>query len=515
MKLTTDLIFQRLSEHYATDYTVANNKNALVGRPIFNRPGLNAPDPDHICVITPAALADLPAEGGIFLCVGQPPAYASSEALELITVLDDVPITDVFNSLQEIFDHFDAWEDELNTIIETDGGYYDVVQCSTNYLGCPISLVDEDFSVVAISDKNAGDFRDELDQNKLSATIMSELITEPLFSKGLQNDDVFEFTIGGDLFLSYNFKKDSRYLGRVTLDLENRALREPYIFLLRFLAQRIDVMLRKFGSFLIQKEAFSALHAILSSALNNRPLDRFYTEAKLNENGWLNTDTYSVIRLQPEFRHEWQLHATYLIPMIERLWPGACAVEHDRFVAVLLNHTFYNSKSETSFIQELAYFLRDNLMLAGISRSFTGLEQLTEYYRQTELAITLGREDDPTCWYYRFDDYALSCWLKFGTLGFTPQQICSRVLLELLDYDRENNTEYYKTLRTFFNNKYSYTHAADDLYIHRTTLIKRIERIAELTHVNLDDPDSNLYIALSFRLIDKTLDPPSAGRKNQ
>jgi hypothetical protein len=325
-----------------------------------------------------------------------------------------------------------------------------------------------------------------------------------LFSKGLQNSDVFEFAIGGNLFLSYNFKKDGRYLGRVTLDLENQHSKDSYVYLLRFLAQRIDVLLRKFGSFLIQKQAFSALHAIFNSCLGNKPLDRFFTEAKLNENGWAEIDRFTLIRLQPEFRHEWQLHATYLIPLIERLWPGACAVEHDKYIAVLLNQTFYDAKSDKNFIQELAYFLRDNLMLAGISRSFTGLDQIPAYFRQTELAVSLGRDDDPMCWYYRFDDYALACWMKYGTFGFTQEQICCRILLELLVYDRENNTEYYKTLRTFFNNKYSYTHAADELYIHRTTLIKRVERIMELTRINLDDPELNLYIALSFRYIDKT-----------
>jgi sugar diacid utilization regulator len=164
-------------------------------------------------------------------------------------------------------------------------------------------------------------------------------------------------------------------------------------------------------------------------------------------------------------------------------------------------------------MQELAYFLRDNLMLAGISRPFTGLDQLPAYYKQTELAVSLGREDDPMCWYYRFDDYALSCWLKFGTNGFTPEQICCGALLELVAYDRENNTEYYKTLRTFFNNRFSYTHAAADLYIHRTTLIKRIERITELTHVNFNESNLNLYIALSFKYIDKTLDQRAAEGK--
>jgi hypothetical protein len=517
MKLTTELIFERLSGCFDVKYTVSHNKGTLVSRPVFCSP--HNLGTDHLCVLTPKELSALSVGGGAYVCVGEPPARLPAANLELLAVTGGATVASVFNTLQEIFDHYDAWEDKLGAIIENDKSYFEIIQCSADYLGCPISLLDEDFNIVAISagsEKDAADFRDQIDDNKLSAAIMSELITDPAFSKGLHNKDVFEFTVGGNLFLSHNFRRDGRYLGRLTLKLEKPAHKEAYAHLVRFLARRIETVLRKYGSFLRQKEAFSSLRAIISDCLESKPPERSLIEATLKENGWLYTDSYQLIRLQPEFRHEWQLHTNYLIPMIERMWPGACAVEHEDYIAVLLNQTFYAANSQKSFIQELAYFLRDNLLLAGISRPFTGLEQAAAYYRQTELAVSLGRDSDPMCWYYCFDDYALSCWLTYGTYGFTPEQICSGVLLHLIAYDRENNTEYYKTLRTFFSSKFSYTHAADALYIHRTTLIKRIERIAELTRVNLDDPDTILYIAMSFKYIDK-IHPqyaaPPAGRE--
>ena len=39
------------------------------------------------------------------------------------------------------------------------------------------------------------------------------------------------------------------------------------------------------------------------------------------------------------------------------------------------------------------------------------------------------------------------------------------------------------------------------LYIHRSTFINRMERIQELTHLNLEDYDTRLYLELSFRLL--------------
>jgi hypothetical protein len=501
MKLISELIFDRLSERFDTHYAATHDKSTVVGRPVFYERSRDFNG--HICILSPwDTVWELP-DSGVFVCVGELPEGLSLRNTELMTVPGDVPVNTLFNALQDIFDYYDAWEDELNTIIDADRGYSEIIQSSTRYLDCPISIVDDEFTIIAISEHSSVEFRDDINRDKVSSSIMNELISDPLFSKGLHNNDVFEFNISGELFFSYNFKKDGKYLGRLTLYLKDKQSGNTYKFLFRFLAHKIEVMLRKLGSFLLHKEAFSSLREILSGCLNNKAPDRQYIELRLSENGWSYDDSYMLIRLQPEFRHEWQLHAMYLIPLIERQWPGACAAESGQYVVVLLNQNVYDSKNDKGFLQELAYFLRDGLMLAGISRSFTGFGQLTSYYKQTELAVSLGRDADPMCWYYCFDDYALSCWLNYGVLSFTPEQICSKILIDLIACDRDNNTEYYKTLRTFYNNKFSFTHAAESLYIHRTTLIKRIERIVELTKLNLDDPDGNLYIELSFRYLDK------------
>lgn len=501
MKLTTELIFDRLSDHFNISYTVSNDRDTVVGRPVFYQKGRDTTG--HICIVSPENAPIEMLDNGVFIAVGDMLPVLSTQNVELLTVPRDVSFADLFNRLQEIFDYYDAWENELSSIIDAGKGYAELIECATKYLECPISIVDDDFTIIAFSNNRDGEFRDDNNKNKVSDAIMTELISDPLFSKGLHKNDVFEFSISGELFLSYNFKKDDKYLGRATLYFKDKRSKASYKYLFRFLAQKIEIMLYKYGSFLLQKETFSSLREILTGCLKNAPPDRQYMEYRLTENGWSYYDEYMLIRLQPEFRHEWQLHATYLIPLIERQWPGVCAIEFDKYVVILLNRNIYASKSDKIFMQELAYFLRDGLMLAGISRTFTGLDYLLSYYKQTDLAVSLGRDTAPMCWYYSFDDYALLCWLNFGILNFTPEQLCSKVLLDLIDYDHDNNTEYYKTLRTFYNKKFSFTHAADDLYIHRTTLIKRIERIVELTKINLDDPDDNLYIAMSFRYLDK------------
>ena len=501
MKLTTQLIYDRLRALYDVEYICSHDKNTVVTRPVFYDGGCT---PGHICILPQDSVPEdlLP---GAYIMTGVQSTAVTVPDAELMIIHNHISPGRMLNELQAIFDYYDAWEEALDRLIIENAGYPAIIQSSAQYLGCPMSLVDAGFSVIAIASPDADTFKDA--DNKVSDFIISAYITDPHFNRGLQKNGVFEFRSSEDQFLSYNIQKDGRNLGRVTLVYDEKLSKLSYTYLLGFLVSKIDIMLKISGSFLVSNESLSSLREIFAGLLAGAPIEIPYVSFKLREIGWSDENKYLLIRLQPEFRHEWQLHAPYLIPHLERLWPGACAVEQDDFVVVLLNLDVYRAHSRKNLQQEIAYFLRDGLLLAGLSRTFRGLKQLPSYYRQTELAVALGRETDPMYWCYRFDDYALLCLLKYGTINFTPEQICSPALLTLSDYDRENGTEYYKTLRTFFNNKYSYTHAAESLFIHRTTLLKRIERIVDLTGVDLDDPDVNLYIELSFRYLDKLINP--------
>ena len=47
------------------------------------------------------------------------------------------------------------------------------------------------------------------------------------------------------------------------------------------------------------------------------------------------------------------------------------------------------------------------------------------------------------------------------------------------------------------------TAAADLAFVHRTTFIKRIEKVVELTDLDLDDWDTRMLLMLSYSLMDE------------
>ena len=71
----------------------------------------------------------------------------------------------------------------------------------------------------------------------------------------------------------------------------------------------------------------------------------------------------------------------------------------------------------------------------------------------------------------------------------------------LLEYDAEHEGELAQTLHVYLDCHCNATEAADRLFIHRTTLFRRLERIWALTGLDPNDSDETLLLMLSFRLL--------------
>ena len=75
-------------------------------------------------------------------------------------------------------------------------------------------------------------------------------------------------------------------------------------------------------------------------------------------------------------------------------------------------------------------------------------------------------------------------------------------VLGLRQLDEAQGTAYMRTLRSYLDQHMNAAKTAKSLFIHRGTLLYRLERIRELLEDPLDDPKALLYLAVSFRLLE-------------
>ena len=86
----------------------------------------------------------------------------------------------------------------------------------------------------------------------------------------------------------------------------------------------------------------------------------------------------------------------------------------------------------------------------------------------------------------------------------TVKTICTPEIIEILRYDAEHRTDYFRTLRTYLNCSLNLTATSSQLFIHRTTLLYRLEKLRALFGIDEKDPVKRLYYQVSIQLIQYT-----------
>jgi sugar diacid utilization regulator len=146
-------------------------------------------------------------------------------------------------------------------------------------------------------------------------------------------------------------------------------------------------------------------------------------------------------------------------------------------------------------------FLRENLYRAGIGNEVPGIRRLHTGYLQAKAALEIGRNSRSTDWYYKFDNMVLPYIWQQGTKEMEVTDLYHPAVCMLMEYDKKQGTSLAQTVFSYMKNSYNVTHTAQELYIHRTTLLFRLERIEALTGLKWDDWSTRVHLAITFELL--------------
>ena len=145
--------------------------------------------------------------------------------------------------------------------------------------------------------------------------------------------------------------------------------------------------------------------------------------------------------------------------------------------------------------------LRDLMCRAGTSDCFTGFTELQLFSRQANAALQIGERHNEYLWHYMFSDFKLEYLMAQITSELKPKQIVHTGLMKLMEYDRHSGMNYVESLREYIGNQFNASVSAERLFIHRSTFLRRLERIVQISGINLADQDEVLYLMISMKLI--------------
>ncbi|RME51559.1 MAG: hypothetical protein D6790_19820 [Caldilineae bacterium] len=152
----------------------------------------------------------------------------------------------------------------------------------------------------------------------------------------------------------------------------------------------------------------------------------------------------------------------------------------------------------------------------------TFVDQVVENHPRSQVTIGIGRPAVQPSEWVRSLQQARESWhmgrswwaspvTYFGDLGLyqllsvlatSPEanRFFRKSLQPLIDHDENRNAELVETLDAFFRCHGNLSQTAARLHIHRNTLTYRLERIAAITRLDLDDPDARFILQLALKL---------------
>lgn len=431
-------------------------------------------------------------------------AYQNYELSQpnMCIIPEDLPVNTVFNKLQDIFILYDQWNQSLMESRLRNASIQELLDLTTSIIPNPMMLIGMDFTIIASRGWDLSDLSNSvLGSSENSWDIVDSLKQDPHYEEAFYKTGYFYYPGNGLTVpsLCVNISNNDKAVYRLMFSGGEVPLDDTFGFVLEYLSQMVSHALST-GIMHNRDKAFP-LHQIFISILTDPGADYVKVSQQLTNVGWLSSHMYQCILIQTGLIDQKNLTLNAICNYLENTIPASCATEY-KGNAVL----FINLDLCTMTVQEISDkiegFIKSSMLSAGYSRKMLGHFNFHRQYTQASVTLQVGKRKNPAESIHYFNSIALPYILEQATRKLPAYMICHEKLLSLKYKDEAKQSHLYDTLRCFLEHNQNIAHTASALFIHRTTLLYRLDKIKAFLDSDLTDRDEILYLLLSFHLMD-------------
>ena len=136
----------------------------------------------------------------------------------------------------------------------------------------------------------------------------------------------------------------------------------------------------------------------------------------------------------------------------------------------------------------------------GIGRTVNNIFDAPISYTEAREAVKIGRSMLGLGMIHEYKDLELFSLLNNAVNKDILAGELMRPIRKLIEYDRENETEYYIFLKELINANWSLTRASENNYIHYNTAKYRLKKTEEIMDLQVDTSNSRFKLELALRL---------------
>lgn len=502
MELSSDIIYDVLARRFEVRHMGITIPELVLRRPKFLVPnsaeyryekngiyiapaGFHPPQPQEACVV-------------IFVG-GSPPSWGSHFSC-IFSIADAMAsIIDILNLLQDTFDFFDTWDHQLAMLLEKNADLSKMLEVTAPVINREVGFSDYNLVSTVASPSDSVEMKSSfLMENQI---LPEEVIVHCSENRGhlIVQKEPYHIKINGESpAFCYNIYQQNSFLGVVYMSGAVPYHKYDFVLFEHFIAY-FRKAVQKSGS--SSGSGIVTLKRIFSDLLNGIPVSESWIQKTVEKTILnINKDSRWICIVLRQAKLQRTLPAEYFCAEVERLFPEGIAIWKEPYVAVLYN--LCEDDRLQPLLEATEPFLRNFCFQCGVSSSFSDIMKSRFYFQQAICALDTGASFLPGQRIFRFEDQILRYMLKNCSGEFLPEFVLPEGLLKLRPSEDSQlgSVDYYHTLKTFLDNEMNISRTANELFIHRTTLLTRLEKIKKA--VALDTPEQRLYIRNCLYLYD-------------
>lgn len=434
--------------------------------------------------------------------VGPTDTASGMENCPLIVVRGKANWQEIYNRIQKSFNRYTLWHHRLMNIVEGGGGLYELCVAGIDFFKNPLYIHDENFNILAMPMWVVGMSEIVIDENSGNVSVSLKTL------KKLKTDKEYQKTMSVKRAALWNPKRnahrvlyvniwsqDDKYCGRLLIQELNSPFK-PGDF--RMAEHFGKILSLAFERNLFKTSSVTTFEEVLRSMYMGEPCEESYLTNRMKMVDWERDHRFVCIATTTLFDKGSVISLKKVCSTISMLLKKSFSFTVDDKIYSICNMTLAGIDLKECR-KELTGLSESLDTVSGVSMEFRDIRRFPDYCRQAVRALKLKDEEhDPVI---LFSENVLSYIITHFQDEFSVDMVASEAVNTLMEFDRDNDTEYLDTLRRYLENGMQQTLTANELFIHRSTLIYRIKKIEEMTGIDLSDPETRLYVQISIRLM--------------
>lgn len=494
MKLNLKILQKALSANWHCRLLGGESMSLLLGRPRLYAPGVAIEENALYIVRSEDFPVSIDKRNVSLVSIGsQVPRERMNGGTSVLQIVENIDIIEVFNAVQQIFDLYETWDLRLRDELERtdDFDIRNLLLLGVERFQHRILISDHRMHVVLSAGMVACDGVSspqitqetetaiDIEQSERIRRVcnMERKITTPYVS-----------SIMSEKFLYYcnNLHTFGHYTGCVTIVSEEKGFEDYEYLLFDHFFKYMEKAYAKHLQTLSQTES-EDVQALRQIFQGNRP-----TEKDRERFGLRAEQRWRCFQMKPISQHH-ALPQDYMCAMLNDQFPGKVyAMTYKELVVGMVRQ----EESADKTFRHMDEVLKRMDYCGGMSHSFADFDRIRDYQIQASWVMERFAVADGKHNLDIFDNHVLDYMLASCSGEMAMKSLYTDRLLSVMEYDSARHTDYIQTLNVFLKNEMSISQTATDLFIHRNSLIKRLEKLKQLLNSDLDNPDERLYLRL-------------------